>query len=170
VGGQLQAALFWLGDQMRYMNKVFLAFCLLLGIGTVTASAQLKKEVSIKADVPHAFVVGDRTLPAGSYTIRVVADTNINVLQIRSDDGPTGVLFNTRTAQPKVTPKNTVLVFDKIGDTYFLSQILVTGDDAGNQLIMSRMEAKLKRNGLRADTITVPAQMNPMRNTAKSWS
>jgi hypothetical protein len=153
---------------MKYITKGFLALCLLLGVGAVTASAQIESDVTVKANIPQAFVVNDTTLPAGKYTIRVVEDTALDVLEIRSEDGRTAVLFNTDSAEPKQMPNKTELVFDKVGDTYFLSQIFVEGDDTGNQLIKSRMERKLEGDGLKSEKHSMAALITPASKSAKN--
>jgi hypothetical protein len=153
---------------MKYITKGFLALCLLLGVGAVGASAQIESDVTVKANIPQAFVVNDTTLPAGKYTIRVVEDTALDVLEIRSEDGRTTVLFNTDSAEPKQMPNKTELVFDKVGDTYFLSQIFVEGDDTGNQLIKSRMERKLESDGLKSERHSVAALTTPASKSAKN--
>jgi len=153
---------------MKYISKGFLALCLLLGVGAVNASAQIESDVTVKANIPQTFVVNDTTLPAGKYTIRVVEDTALDVLEIRSEDGRTAVLFNTDSAEPKQMPNKSELVFDKVGDTYFLSQIFVEGDDTGNQLIKSRMERKLEGDGLKSEKQSVAALMAPAGKSAKN--
>ena len=43
--------------------KMLLVLGLLIGLGNVTARAQALSEGTIEADVPHAFIVKDTTLP-----------------------------------------------------------------------------------------------------------
>jgi hypothetical protein len=68
----------------------FLILC--LAAATSVAQAQPKPKSSFAADVPFAFVVGNRTLPAGRYEFRFVlglpaAADEINILAVRSLDG-----------------------------------------------------------------------------------
>ncbi|HXG65090.1 MAG TPA: hypothetical protein VNO70_08270 [Blastocatellia bacterium] len=65
------------------------------------------------------------------YTIKVADETSLNVMEIRSANGRTAVLFETEDAHANQTPRQTELVFDKIGDRYFLSQIWLSGSDTG---------------------------------------
>jgi hypothetical protein len=135
------------GEQMKIVMKVFLSLCLLVGLGaTLTSNAQIESDVTIKANVPYAFVVGDTTLPAGEYTIRV-AEGFSGVLMIRSDTGKTTVLFETEPVTASSPGDKNELVFDKIGDTYFLSQVFVSGDDSGSQLLKSKMQRRLEEGG-----------------------
>ena len=58
---------------MRNLGKLFLALCLLMVGGGMVANAQIASDVTIQANIPFAFTVGDTTLPAGNYTLRVQA-------------------------------------------------------------------------------------------------
>ena len=153
---------------MRYVSKLFMALCLALGLGAVAANAQIDSEMTVEANIPHSFVVRDRTLPAGSYTIKV-ADPNrdLNVLEIRSARGRAAVNFETEGVQPAQTPAKSELIFDKVGDTYFLSEVLVAGDDTGARLRESRMEERLEGKGQTAERHSVAAVAKPFRKLAK---
>lgn len=132
---------------MKMVTKLFLSLCLLVGLGaTLTSNAQIKSDITIKANVPYAFVVGDTTLPAGAYTIRV-ADGFQNVLVITSATGKTAVLFQTEPVTARSAMDKNELVFDKIGDTYFLSQVFLRGDVSGSQLLKSKMQLRLEEGG-----------------------
>lgn len=155
---------------MRYASKLFVALCLSLGLGAVAAHAQIESDVTVEANIPHAFVVRDTTLPAGKYTIRVADPADLRVLEIRSADGHTAVLFDTEGAQPRQMPGKSELVFDKVGDTYFLSQVFVEGDETGNRLPKSRMEERLEGTGLKAERHSVAAHMKSSKQSAKKSS
>jgi hypothetical protein len=102
-------------------------------------------------------MVKDTRLPAGKYTIRVMDDSNLNVLEIRSVRGHKAVIFETEDAQARETPRQTEVVFDKIGDKYFLSQVWVSGSDSGNQLEKTKMERELESTGVTVEHDTVIA-------------
>ena len=155
---------------MRHVSKLFLALCLALGLGAVAASAQIESDMTVEGNIPHAFVVRDTTLPAGKYTIKVADDTEPSLLEIRSADGRTAVFFETEGAQPRQTPVKTELVFDKVGDTYFLSEIFVAGDETGSRLSKSRMEQRLEGKGLKAEKHSVAANTKSSKQTAKKSS
>ena len=79
--------------------KMLLVLGFLIGLGNVTARAQALSEGTIEADVPHAFIVKDTTLPAGRYTVKRLDDTEPQVLEIRSVNGRTAVIFEAENAQ-----------------------------------------------------------------------
>ena len=153
---------------MRYASKLFLALCLSLGLGAVAANAQVESDLTIEVNVPHAFVVEKTTLPAGKYTITSAEpNTDLNTMEIRSANGHTAVFFETESVQPEQTPAKTELVFDKVGDTYFLSEVLVAGDATGGKLPKSRMEERLEGKGVTAERHSVAAIMRPFKKVAK---
>ena len=153
---------------MRNASKLFLAFCLTLVFGAVAANAQVESDVTIEANIPHPFVVEKTTLPAGKYTIRLADPYNdLNTMEIRGADGHTSVFFETEDDAPRKAPTKNELVFDKVGDTYFLSEVFVGGDDTGNKLPKSRMEERLEGRGLTAERHSIAAVAKPFRKVAK---
>lgn len=160
------------GDQMKIITKLFLSLCLVGGLGaTLTSTAQIESDARIRANIPYSFVVNNTTLPAGSYEVTVVEQTELNTLEIRSTNGKTAVVFETDpTEANRVMPKSE-LVFDKIGDTYFLSRVFLTGDQSGNQLPKSKMLKKLEAKGLKSESrsiAAVPIQGKSSKQTAKT--
>lgn len=146
---------------MNYISKLLLAFCLVAGLGAATtATAQIDDDTSIRANIPYAFVVGSTQLPAGKYTIQVADDySDLNLMVIRSDDGRTAVFFETEDAMANGTPRKGELVFNKIGNKYFLSQIFLKGDNSGNQVVESKMEQKDKAGGTTAEKHSVAGEL-----------
>lgn len=141
----------------RYIVRTLLVLCFLVTVGDVATNAQIDSDVTIEADIPNAFVVKDTSLPAGKYTIRVVDDTNLKVLEIRSVRGDKSVLFETEDTLANETPRRTELVFDKIGDKYFLSQIWLSGSNSGSQLEKTKMERDLEASGMKGERNSVIA-------------
>jgi hypothetical protein len=141
------------------LRKLFLSLCLMIGLSAVmTTNAQIDSGATLEVNIPHSFIVGDTTLPAGKYTVRVADDySNLNVLEIRSVDRRGSVLFDTESIQLDAPPRNSELVFDKIGDNYFLTRVFLSGDATGNQLVKSRMQKRLEDGGMKAEKHTVAA-------------
>jgi hypothetical protein len=104
-------------------------------------------------------VVNNATLPAGTYLITVVdvGASDLTVLEIRSANGKTAVLFDTQSVTVPGLAPQTALVFDKIGDTYFLSRVFLKGNEGGNQLLKSKMQLRLEENGSIAESHSIAA-------------
>lgn len=133
---------------IKYANKIFLVLSLLI-IGGVTAQAQIEPDTTIDANIPFQFVAGNKTLPAGKYVIRQVDDTenSPNSILIRSADGKTTAVFNTTNAGQTNPAKQSEIIFDNVGGTYFLSQIFAEGENGGLQAVESKKEKKMKAGG-----------------------
>ena len=102
-----------------------IAALLVLGVASL-ASAQ---DDVLEANVPFAFHVNDRTLPAGQYELRIDwADRRVTV--IGGQHAPTMELFvTTLAASPHTTATDVRVVFDKVGTTYTLSELWAQGVD-----------------------------------------
>ena len=149
---------------MRFMTKLFLSLCLVVGLGaTLSSNAQIESDASIRVNIPHSFVVNNTTLPAGTYTITVADNdhSDLNVLEIRSTNGKSGALFDTEPVNVRRMARQSELVFDKIGDTYFLSRVFMRGDEGGNELFKSKRQKRLEESGSTAESQTIEA--SPVR-------
>ena len=155
---------------MKVISQVFLSLCLVLGLGAMFASnAQIASDATIKVNIPHSFVVNNTTLPPGNYTIKVADDySNLNVLEIRSANGKTNVLFDTEPVNFERERRQSEVVFAKIGDDYFLSQVFLRGDESGNQVLKSKRQRRLEETGSVAKRTSIGAAMvKAVKTTAK---
>lgn len=139
------------------ISKLFMSLCLVIGLGAVMMTqAQIESDVTIMANIPHAFVVRDTTLPAGKYTVRMAdANENSNVLEIRSAKGKMAVMVETQPIDEVRAAGRTELIFEQIGDQWFLSKVFLKGDDSGNQLEQTKMQRRLEDGGLKAERRSV---------------
>lgn len=159
---------------MKVVTKLFLTLCLVAGLGaTLSANAQIESDVTIKANIPHPFVVHNTRLPAGTYTVAVAdrgSEPDLNVLEIRSANGKTTVLFDTEPITEPRVAKHSELMFDKIGDTYFLSRVFLRGDEGGNQAVKSKTQRRLEEGGAIAERHSIaasPMQVKSSKQTAR---
>lgn len=127
--------------------------------GLATARAQVVD--TVEADIPFGFTVNDNTLPAGEYSIRRVSPENPGVMVISSKEGHQNAHFVVNSAQAKTEPHKTELIFDRVGDQYFLSEIFESWDVNGVQLPKPRGERKLEKNGatVQLNSVIVPGRM-----------
>lgn len=150
---------------IRNVGKLLMLVCLLTVGGVVVANAQVDTVPQIEANVPFDFVVGDTKLPAGKYQIKTISDFASNVLEIRTVKGNTAVIFDTENAETRDNQiqNKTELVFDKVGDQYFLNQIWVAGSSTGNELIKSRMEKTLTNAGGQSEKHSIVAVLKRLK-------
>lgn len=118
---------------------------MLLGLMTlamVSAVASANGQTqNLKADIPFEFVVGDQSLPAGSYTVRAIADAS-DALRIRGVEAKASAVRLTTAVQGKAS--NAKLVFHRYGQRYFLAEVWSTTND-GRELMASRQERAIQK-------------------------
>ena len=125
----------------------------LLMLTAANASAQSERSKAIK--IPFNFIVGQKTLPAGEYTVEPNRKDFDKVWLIQSRDGQASVLIMTMLAQANKTQENTRVVFNKYGDQYFLSQIWTPGNSTGRELLMPRLERELAKNAVESQAVVL---------------
>jgi hypothetical protein len=89
-------------------------------IGLATrVSAQ---EQPFQADVPFAFTVGDLQLPLGSYRIQPFGTRQVRIENMKQE------VFVSTLGIPSNKPRDEhkKLIFDKVGDQYFLKEVVST--------------------------------------------
>ncbi len=107
------------------MNKkiyTLLSVSMLVAALAVPLSAQT---LTLTANIPFAFTIANKTLPAGEYMIRNAGNPYLLIFQGEEHNvsGLTSVNHEAvvRTESPAVATK---LVFNRYGDQYFLSEVV----------------------------------------------
>jgi len=133
--------------------SVFFSLFVLLAV--VPAYAQSTDRIT--ANIPFDFIAGNKTFPAGEYTFDRGLPQAPDLLLIRSADNHLSLFLNVLGEQAKQTPTETDLIFNKIGDEYFLSQLWISGEDRGREVPKPRAERELERSelGQTASVVTV---------------
>jgi len=131
---------------------MFTMLSLLLVLTTASVNAQSKRSF---INIPFSFTVGDKTLPAGEYTIAPIRRDSHNVWQVESRNRDKSVLFTTIPVWDSHTPDETNLVFNRYDGQYFLSQILTGGDNSGRVLRMRRLERALAKSAGKREKVVL---------------
>ena len=113
-------------------------FTILVSLSLLLVSAHAQSGTVIVADIPFDFIIRDKTLPAGAYTLTRATQ---GTLMIRSRDCKTAMVFNTNLVESNNTRDE--LVFHRCGDKYFLSRIWTAGNSVGAELRKCRTEKDL---------------------------
>jgi hypothetical protein len=109
------------------------------------------------ANIPFQFSVGNKTLPAGEYTVRQVNPASDHaVLQLRSKDGSAGAMIQMGSVIGRAQ-ENGKLIFRRYDNHYFFAQAWVDGENSGLQAARSRAERATEREmaGINAKTESV---------------
>lgn len=122
--------------------KSLLATAVLFLGGVVAANGQIADGSIITVSVPNSFVVKDTTFDAGVYTIERTPNTSDSpsLLILRGEND--AIVFDTVVSNSKEAAATTQLVFDTVGNTNFLSQILVKGSASKNELMKTKAQKK----------------------------
>jgi len=144
IKSRLQTGLKNYGEIIMFINKIkavfFMAFLSLCSIAA--ANAQITNGGAIKFTVSHPFVIEDKTLPAGKYSITALSmpDGSDDILRLLSDDGKVSMFISTMEKIYGSPSKNTELVFDQVGDEYILKEIRLRGDEVAVEVPRTKSE------------------------------
>lgn len=145
------------------MKKQFLGtfaiLSLLFALSVVSVQAQSRNRIT--AHIPFAFQIGDKTLPAGDYSVKRLSQS---ALLIESADGETRAIAQAqRSVRNNDSAKQSTerLVFRQYGEQYFLAQVWMIKGGAGRELNMTNAERnaaselKVARNGAQPQTVEI---------------
>ena len=129
-------------------TKIFLAAILIFG-GIIAANAQAPGS-AIHANIPVTFVVDDKEFPAGEYIIKRQPSSVSSRYALMLQGEGQAIFFNTVGSTSGQAAGETELVFDQVGDRYFLSQIHYKGDTTFNELPKTKAEKRyIAQNSVR---------------------
>jgi len=124
---------------MKNTAYTMIALAVLVCSMAVAANAQNRGH-RLVANVPFQFNVGNKTLPAGEYTIaQTNPSSDLAVLQIRTKDGSQSVLVQMNPVVGKISDSST-LIFRRYGNKYFFAQAWIDGNGEGLSAPSSRSE------------------------------
>ena len=125
-------------------RNVFVALMTLIVAFSIAVPVIQAQQTIMTANVPFAFSVGDKQLPAGAYAVREMDRATL----IQSADSANSVLGIYYYAGPSKTDE-TKLVFNKVGNHYFLAQIWTSARDQGLSVPQSKLEKELRTSNSR---------------------
>ena len=130
---------------MKKQAYTMIAMIVLVGSLAISAKAQTNGRIALIANIPFHFSIGNKSLPAGEYTVQSISDDSRNaVLRIQSRDGKTSAMLQTSTVEGKAQER-AKLVFHRYGNQYFFAQAWVDGDSRGLEAQKSRAERAAER-------------------------
>jgi hypothetical protein len=142
---------------MKRHVRTAIAIMFIYGVLAVGAEAQTISSQTIRANVPFAFNVGQKSLPAGIYTVSVLNPTSDRkALQIRSEDGRVSAIVQTVGVDGSLSD-NAKLVFRRYGDLHFFAQVQMAGDSTSLATSKTRAERSAQQALKRGDKMTVVA-------------
>jgi len=130
--------------------KRITAIALLAIANFAMAGTSFAQSTGVRANVPFDFTVGNKLLPAGTYTIK---EQSNHVILITNHDKPIAAL-SLVNGDSNTSPNGGKLKFHRYGSQYFLSEILCDQASMNLQVSTSKtekrtalQEAKLRARG-----------------------
>jgi hypothetical protein len=121
-------------------------------------SAHAQSSSSVVADIPFEFSVGGKSMKAGEYSVKEYT-ANGDAVLIRSQDSEGGAVRLTQSIQAP-TPQQGKLVFHRYGQSYFLSEVWMWGQQTGRQLLKSGQERAIENQ-----LATIPSKNERARHS-----
>jgi hypothetical protein len=130
----------------RQLLKGLTMLMMIVGLALATAAvANGQSNNRAIANVPFDFISGSKECQSGKYDVRVI--NGADLMAIRSADRGNEVLAFTHPSNGALDAQtmNAKLVFHRYGNTYFLSQVWLAGENTGRELSQSRRERAIAR-------------------------
>lgn len=129
----------------RNLSWSLTALALALVINVPFANAQ-----SAKASVPFDFAIGDKVMPAGTYSVSEIGDCEIRVANTESS----AVMLMRAQREERLGYQSAKLVFHKYGDKYFLAEVWNGAGNTGLQIPTGKQEKEMRAASNNAGGVT----------------
>jgi hypothetical protein len=137
----------------KQLLSLAMSLALLTGAAAYAQSSQI-----MKVNVPFDFTVGNASLPAGVYDVS--SDDNAGgVLTFQNPKAKKGALVLTMASETTKPADRTELVFHRYGDSYFLSDVWVSGRTIGEHVRISKREMEIAANKDLKDEVVLTAAL-----------
>jgi hypothetical protein len=131
---------------MKYAKRMFALMLIALPI---LAVAQMTSSTKIVGEVPFPFVVGNKHVPAGEWTVEK-AGKDARTLVIRNFEAKLGLFIPSMPDTAKKPSDRYALVFHKYGDKAFLAGVKLAGDRTIYKIPETREESELRAQNVTA--------------------
>jgi len=121
-------------------HRALNVFAVLAVTGLLVAPMAFGDQIDrLKADIPFDFIVGNKTLPAGTYHVQCAANRVVTLFGIDRK----GAAMVMTQAQYSTTPAAGKLIFTRYDNSYFLSQVWRPGVNTGGLVPKSKTEREM---------------------------
>ena len=142
---------------MKQFFNITIAVIFFASVLTIAAEAQTSAQ-RVTATVPFAFVVGNKTLPAGKYAITVLnPSSDRKALQIRSSDGQSSAIILTNGVIGTLA-ENSKLIFDHYDDQYVFARAQIAGESTSLAALRGKSELKQLAKANKKSLVVVAAK------------
>lgn len=143
---------------MKKTAYTMIASLVLVGSMAVAAQAQPGGRRMI-ANIPFQFNVGDKTMPAGEYTVtQINPSSDRAVLQLRSKDGSSAAMIQMNEVMGKAR-EGARLVFNRYGNQHYFAQAWTSADASGLEAPKAKAERTTQKElaalNVRVETVAI---------------
>jgi len=139
---------------MKNLRSVLLALTVLL-----LATAAQAQTTNITAKIPFGFIVGNQTYSAGEYTVRSMSQSSPAIRIDNADESEKGITL-ANVCRSGGAADATTLVFQRLGDNYFLYQVWTGGSNTGREFPMTKTQVQLAKNDSKPELVIVAANIS----------
>jgi hypothetical protein len=139
---------------MKNVRSILFALTVLL-----LATAAQAQTTNVKASIPFDFVVGDHAYSAGEYTVKSLSQGSAAIRIDNADESEKGVTLSNACSRG-LPADGTTLVFQRLGDNYFLYQVWTEGNTTGREFRMSKTQVQLAKNNSKPELVIVAANIS----------
>jgi hypothetical protein len=134
---------------MKFISKLAIASAVIALAYVSTANAQ-----SMRVSVPFGFRAAGQSLPAGTYKVELSQQNQrVTLTQL---EGNAGCFAPIRAYTAPSATEQAKLVFNRYGNSYFLTRVSAAGSSRAAELFSSRDERELAK----AETPLRPVQIS----------
>ena len=137
------------------MRKILTTMALFAVTSLVAVNNVSAQEHSVQANIPFDFTVNGALLPPGTYFFKSTSSHQVLVQNKARGASAMANAFSDDKSSQDVAK----IVFNKVGDQYFLHEIVATSASQSVTLPVSKMEkqVKMQHAALQSETKTVVA-------------
>lgn len=125
-----------------------------------SSSLQAQEQMLFRVSVPFDFVAGSVHLSAGEYLAFHATPT---MIQLVSQDGRASAWIPVKASPAVPSGSTNQIVFNKYGETYFLSQVRTGHDQQVHECYRCRAERTLAAQYRSSDVKTVALNVTPAK-------
>jgi len=111
------------------MNRRFLVLLAVTALMFVAHPAVSQTQDSALATIGFSFVADGKTMPAGQYELKLNSDRSAFTLSASPKGSGVFITTITRLASPEAAAGDAHIVFDKVGETCYMSEVWLPGED-----------------------------------------
>ena len=139
---------------MKNLRSILLALTVLS-----LATAAQAQTTNVKASIPFDFVIGSHAYPAGEYTVKSLSQSSAAIRIDNADESENRMTLSI-ACQKGQPASQTTLVFQRMGDNYFLYQIWTEGSSLGREFPMSKAEVQVAKNYSKSELVIIAANIS----------